>query len=117
MDEAPQDVISWFLKAYVEKDLSAAPSEAALHEDSRVVIVAGSETTATTLASVLYYLNKNPIVMAKLQQQLDEAMPAGAKDWSYHKSKSITYLDDIIQETLRLRPAVMILHRCKGVWA
>ncbi|CAG8213831.1 unnamed protein product [Penicillium olsonii] len=106
-DETPQDVVSWLLKAYVEKDVSAAPSEAALHEDSRVVIVAGSETTATTLASVLYYLVKNPAVLAKLQRQLDDVMPAGTDDWSYEKVKSISYLDDIIQETLRLRPAVM----------
>ncbi|CAG8114794.1 unnamed protein product [Penicillium olsonii] len=106
-DETPQDVVSWLLKAYVEKDASAAPSEAALHEDSRVVIVAGSETTATTLASVLYYLVKNPAVLAKLQRQLDDVMPAGTDDWSYDKVKSISYLDDIIQETLRLRPAVM----------
>lgn len=91
----------------MEKDVSAAPSEAALHEDSRVVIVAGSETTATTLASVLYYLVKNPAVLAKLQRQLDDVMPAGTDDWSYEKVKSISYLDDIIQETLRLRPAVM----------
>ncbi|CAG8384457.1 unnamed protein product [Penicillium salamii] len=106
-DETPQDVVSWLLKAYVEKDVSAAPSEAALHEDSRVVIVAGSETTATTLASVLYYLVKNPAVLEKLQRQLDDAMPAGEDEWSYEKVKSVSYLDDIIQETLRLRPAVM----------
>ncbi|CAI7567750.1 unnamed protein product [Penicillium bialowiezense] len=107
VDETPQDVISWLLKAYVEKDPSAAPSEAALHEDSRVVIVAGSETTATTLASVLYYLVKNPETLAKLQRLLDDAMPAGVDDWSYEKVKSVAYLDDVIQETLRLRPAVM----------
>lgn len=100
-------MVSWLLKAYVEKDISAAPTEAALHEDSRVVIVAGSETTATTLASVLYYLAKYPPVLAKLQRQLDEVMPGGPMDWAYDKVKDVTYLDDIINETLRLRPAVM----------
>lgn len=43
----------------------------------------------------------------KLQHQLDEAMPNGAREWSYDKLKTITYLDDIIQEALRLRPALM----------
>lgn len=99
--------MSWLLKAYVEKDVSAPPTEAALHEDSRVVIIAGSETTATTLASVLYYLAKNPAVLAKLQRQLDEAMPGGSNDWTYEKVKAVSYLDDVIQETLRLRPAVL----------
>ncbi|KAJ5653878.1 hypothetical protein N7490_000881 [Penicillium lividum] len=106
-NEYPADVISWLLKAYIEKDISAAPTATALNEDSRTVLVAGSETTATVLASVLYFLAKNPAVQRKLQQQLDEAMPGGASEWSYDKAKSVIYLEDIINETLRLRPAVM----------
>lgn len=103
----PEDVVSWLLKAYVEKSASAAPSRLALNEDSRAVIIAGSETTATTLATVLYYLARHQSVLAKLQQKLDEAMPGGADDWSYDKVKDISFIDDIINETLRLRPAVM----------
>ncbi|KAJ5546438.1 hypothetical protein N7494_004023 [Penicillium frequentans] len=107
VNEYPQDVVSWLLKAHVEKDVSAAPTPTALHEDSRVILVAGSDTTATTLASILYYLAKNPAVLSKLQRLLDEAMPGGSGEWSYEKAKSVTYLDDVINETLRLRPAVM----------
>lgn len=51
-----------------------------------MVIVAGSETTATTLASTLYYLAKNPAILSKLQRHLDEGIP---------------------EETLRLRPVLM----------
>lgn len=87
--------------------MSAAPTANALHEDSRAVLVAGSETTATTLASILYYLCKHPSVLAKLQRLLDEAMPGGWTDWAYEKIKNISYLEDIINETLRLRPAVL----------
>lgn len=56
---------------------------------------------------MLYFLAKNPAVLAKLQRQLDEAMPGGAKEWTYEKVKAVPYLDDIINETLRLRPAVL----------
>ncbi|KAI9926158.1 hypothetical protein MW887_004621 [Aspergillus wentii] len=106
-EEYPQDVVSWLLKAFVEKDVSAAPTEDCLHEDSRVVIVAGSETTATTLANALFHLAKYPAVLAKLQHLLDEAMPGGPDDWDYKKIKDMSFIDDIINETLRLRPAVM----------
>lgn len=37
----PEDIVAWLLQAFNEKDVSAAPSEEALHEDSRVVIIAG----------------------------------------------------------------------------
>ncbi|KAL4958584.1 cytochrome P450 [Aspergillus filifer] len=107
INERPQDVVSWLLKAYVEKDVSAAPTAIALHDDSRAVLVAGSETTATTLTSTLYYLCKNPEVLRKLQRHLDEAMPGGSSEWAYEKIKNISYLEDIIKETLRLRPAIL----------
>ncbi|KAL4968677.1 cytochrome P450 [Aspergillus stella-maris] len=107
INKHPQDVVSWLLKAYVEKDVSAAPSAIALHDDSRAVLVAGSETTATTLASTFYYLCKNSDVLRNLQGLLDEAMPGGPSDWAYDKIKNIGYLEDIINETLRLRPAIL----------
>ncbi|KAH8812452.1 putative benzoate 4-monooxygenase cytochrome P450 [Xylogone sp. PMI_703] len=104
----PQDIVSWLLKAVTEKDISAPPTESALHEDSRVVIVAGSETTATTLTSIIYYLCRYPAVFQKLQKHLDAAMPDGERDWSYEKVKKVTYIDDIINETLRLKPALLV---------
>ena len=33
-------------------------------------------------------------------------MPNGPKSWTYDKTKPITYIDDIIHESLRLRPPV-----------
>ncbi|KAJ5615079.1 Cytochrome P450 [Penicillium hordei] len=81
------DEIEQKQRTYVEKDTFAAPTEAALDEDSQVVVVVGSETTATTLPSALYYLAKNPAIPSRLQLHLDE---------------------DMSKETLRLRPAVMM---------
>lgn len=91
----------------MEKDTSAPPSKAALHEDSRVLIVAGSDTIATTLTSALYFLVKHPRVLNKLRSQVDAAIPNPA-DWTYEKAKSITYIDDIIEETLRLKPPLLL---------
>ncbi|KAL4764898.1 cytochrome P450 [Aspergillus foveolatus] len=82
--EPPQDITSWLLKAYVQNEISAAPTANALHEDSRAVII-----------------------LAKLQRLLDEAMPGGSSEWTYDKTKTTSYLDDIINETLRLRPAIL----------
>ncbi|GME27678.1 cytochrome p450 [Neofusicoccum parvum] len=104
-EKYPQDIISWLIKAYNEKDVSAAPSEIALHEDSRAVIIAGSDTTASTLAEVLFFFSKYPAVQKKLQAKLDAAMPH--REWSYEKAKSVGYVEDIIQETLRLKPALL----------
>ncbi|RMZ68015.1 cytochrome P450 [Pyrenophora seminiperda CCB06] len=111
-DKYPQDIISWLLKAVKEKDVSAPQTAAALEDDSRLMIIAGrqvvNETTAITLASALFYLAKNPTKQTKLQKLLDQAMPGGYTHWSYEKVKSVAYLDDILNETLRLQPPLMI---------
>ncbi|KAF2130546.1 putative benzoate 4-monooxygenase cytochrome P450 [Dothidotthia symphoricarpi CBS 119687] len=105
-EKQPQDVISWLLKAMKDKDASAAPSPEAMEDDTRVIIIAGSETTATTLAGVLYFLAKNPDKQKKLQALVDQAIPT-YNEWSYDKVRGITYIDDWINETLRLRPALL----------
>lgn len=54
----------------------------------------------------MYYLAQDRRVLAKLQSILDAAFPNGSADWSYAEAKNITYVDHIINETLRLRPPV-----------
>lgn len=106
-EKYPQDIVSWLLKAVKEKDVSASPSPQALEDDSRVVIIAGSETTATTLASILYFLAKYPSKQKKLQHALDKAMPGGFASWNYEKVASVEYIHNIISEALRLKPALL----------
>ncbi|KAI0376530.1 putative benzoate 4-monooxygenase cytochrome P450 [Hypomontagnella monticulosa] len=101
----PQDLMSWLLKAVLEKDVSAAPTEASLNEESRLMVIAGSETTASVLGTILFYMAKHPSVYKKLQSQVDVSMPTPS-DWTYEKVKSITYIDNIIDESLRLQPPV-----------
>jgi cytochrome P450 len=55
----------------------------------------------------LFYLAKYPEKQTKLQGLLDRAMPGGYSQWTYEKIKSISYIDDFINETLRLKPALL----------
>ncbi|KAF4545568.1 Cytochrome P450 [Lasiodiplodia theobromae] len=104
-EKQPQDIISHLLKAYVEKDISATPTADSLHEDARAVVIAGSDTTATTLTHILFYLCKHPEVQKKLQTKLDVVMPN--REWTFESAKSVSYVDDIINEALRLKPALL----------
>ncbi|KAI1646748.1 cytochrome P450 [Daldinia loculata] len=106
LEKYPQDIMTWLLKAVIEKDISASPTEKSLSEDARTLIVAGSETSATVLASALFYLAKFPRVLKKLQAQIDDIIPTPA-DWTYEKAKAIAYLDNVIDETQRLKPALL----------
>jgi cytochrome P450 len=72
---------------------------------------AGSETTAISLASVFYYLLRNPTTMERLVKELDNAARAGEfSDYdtglvTWTESQKLPYLDACIKEAFRLHPA------------
>ncbi|KAL3476707.1 cytochrome P450 [Aspergillus californicus] len=104
----PQDVVSWLLKAAEEEDQSAPPGEQALNEDGRLMIITGSDTSGVAMANAFYYLAKHPSVYKKLQEEVDGALPTNSQsaDFSNERLRRIPYLEAVINETLRLKPAV-----------
>ncbi|GME33891.1 Cytochrome P450 [Neofusicoccum parvum] len=103
--EAPQDVVSWLLKAYEEKSPAAAQTKDALDEDSRALVTGGADTAASTMINALYYLATHPDAQAQLQRAVDDAMPDG--EFEYNKIKDVPLLEAVINETLRLKPPVL----------
>lgn len=76
---------------------------------------AGSDTTAISLRAILYYTLKNPLVKAKLQQEINTAYQANRislpVSWK-QSQEQLPYLDAVIKEALRLHPAIgLILER------
>ncbi|KAL4936547.1 hypothetical protein BDV06DRAFT_216594 [Aspergillus oleicola] len=107
-DKLPKDVISWLLKAIDEKDQSAPPGDQALNEDGRLMIITGSDTTGVALANAFYFLAKHPAVYNRLQAELDEVFPKTSQKSDFHNEalRHLPYLEAVISETLRLKPAV-----------
>lgn len=75
-------------------------------EDDRLIIIAGSETTASTFANAFYFLCRHPEKYQRLQQELDEVLPEGRENWSFDKVKNVPFLEAVINETLKLKPAI-----------
>lgn len=75
--------------------------------DSRLIIVAGSDTTAATLTHVFYNLCKNPDEIAKLRAELDPIM-ASQTDATFNVNtvQTCEHLTGVINEALRLHPPV-----------
>ncbi|KAI5861150.1 cytochrome P450 [Durotheca rogersii] len=105
-DYEPHDVMSWLIKA--QRDHTGAPTEAAMQEDSRILVMAGSDTVASAFTNALYYLAKNPRVYEIIQHLMETEFPGGYEEWTYDRAKAVPYLDYIIHETLRLRPPTPI---------
>ncbi|KAH8806836.1 cytochrome P450, partial [Flagelloscypha sp. PMI_526] len=103
----PTDILSWLLKAKYDNDKTAALGQLAMHADASVIIVAGSDTTASSLSNTFYHLAMNKDILTKLRNHLLPAFPnPTSEDWSYDVLRNIPYLDWVINETLRLHPPV-----------
>ena len=69
------------------------------------LIIAGSETTATLMSGVIYYLARDTQRMAKLQAELRSAF-SSLDEISYDSVNKLTYLLACLNEALRLYPPV-----------
>ncbi|KAF7190513.1 Cytochrome P450 monooxygenase [Pseudocercospora fuligena] len=87
------------------RDSDLPPQERTLErlsQEGEIFTGAGSETTAKTLTTILYYLVTHPRCMAKLKDELRVAMPESSKLVSWTQLEQLPYLTAVIQEGLRL---------------
>lgn len=84
---------------------SFAPEE--LRLTSSILILAGSETSATCLSGAIYFLLKNPMWMSQLLLELRGAFK-GDSEITFQSLASLKVLNSIIQESLRMFPPLPI---------
>jgi cytochrome P450 len=109
------DLLTMFLKA--QKENPTFFDDGRLLTMTTSIALAGSDTTAISLAAVFYHLLKNPECYEKLNREIDEAIATGLISdasgiitWS--DAQKLPYLHACIQETFRVHPAIaMILER------
>ncbi|ORZ07952.1 cytochrome P450 [Lobosporangium transversale] len=89
-----------------EDMISGKLTDRALHTEVLVFLIAGSETSSTTITNTLMYLLKNPKTLERLREEIDQATAnnsAGALP-SYDQIRNLPYLTACINESMRLRP-------------
>ncbi|KKY28931.1 putative cytochrome p450 [Diplodia seriata] len=106
----PTDTASYLLKDFLDDRASTQQNQKSILQDSILLIIAGSDTTTSAAVNALYYLTRHPSVYAKLQSLADAAFPAGPASVTHDKAREITLLDDIANETMRLKPPA-----CEGL--
>ena len=78
-------------------------SRAQLREELWTIVNAGHETTATTMAVMLYHLGKDQSWQAEVAAQIDEGLQGG--DPTFEMLGRLSKLDWTTHETLRLYPS------------
>ncbi|CAH2049425.1 unnamed protein product, partial [Iphiclides podalirius] len=86
-------------------------TESVISAQTFVFYVAGYETSATTMAYMLYELAKNPDIQDKVISEIDEVLARHNGEISYEALSDLTYMDQTFSETLRMYPIVDPLQR------
>jgi cytochrome P450 len=122
-------VINEFINQYIDRALRLSPEELAqktkgdagytflhalashtrdrkfLRDQIIAVLLAGRDTTATSLSFTIYELGRNPQMVARLRREIEDVVGL-SRTPTYDDLKSMKYLQSIINETLRLYPVL-----------
>ncbi|KAH6658491.1 cytochrome P450 [Truncatella angustata] len=107
-----KDILSTLLATHQQDPQSLSLDEIVAITTTNVI--AGSDTTAASLASVLYHLSKYPAARSRLEQEIDDAVRGGqaSNPISYAEAVKLPYLSAVINEAMRIHPATgFILER------
>ncbi|KAL4806737.1 cytochrome P450 [Aspergillus unguis] len=77
-----------------------------LYGDARLILIAGSDTTAGALSTIFYELLRNPAEIDKLRAELAPYLDNGTTEFPHSKIQHLEHLNGVINEALRLYPAV-----------
>lgn len=82
-----------------------------IQAQSLVFLLAGYETSSTTLGFVCYHLAIDVHVQDKLRAEIDQMCPGDEVSPSYDVLHKMEYLDMVINEALRMYPPGFVLQR------
>ena len=100
-----KDLLSYLMAA---RDESGKPMpEPELKAEALTQLIAGSDTTSNSLASIIDLLCRHPKVYSRLQKELDDAFPDGLSAdeiAKFTQVQDLPYLNAVINESMRYRP-------------
>ncbi|CAN8096204.1 unnamed protein product [Discula destructiva] len=89
-------------------DTGAPLGREELTAEALTQLIAGSDTTSNSSCALLYWVVRTPGCLAKLQKEIDDAMPSAekAESWdglpTYEMIRDLPYLNSVVNETLRI---------------
>lgn len=95
------DFVTYMLRK--TRDGASGMSESEILATSPVLVIAGSETTATAMSGFCFYLSRNPRVYALVADEVRSAF-AAEEEITMRSTASLDYVQACIEEILRVYP-------------
>ncbi|KAF9268780.1 cytochrome P450 [Marasmius fiardii PR-910] len=106
--EGRKDILSLLVKANASENPANRLTEEEMIAQMRTLLLAGHETSATSLAWVLYELARHPEVQHKLREEIRarEVTRRGGTEFTANDFDNMPYLAAVVKESMRIHPAV-----------
>ncbi|MFJ6216193.1 cytochrome P450 [Streptomyces sp. NPDC092296] len=107
-DGTRDDVLSRLIDATAD-ERDPAVRQDRMRDELITLLLAGHDTTASTLSWTLYLLDRHPEVGERVRAEVDEVL--GDRLPAFEDIHRLTYTSMVLQEVMRLYPAVWLLPR------
>jgi cytochrome P450 len=107
---SPRNLLEGMLAARDAEAPTARLSDQEVSGNVLTTLVAGEDTTSSTMAWILYYMAKYPEVQARMQQEADRELGAAELPRSPDESQKLRYIAAVAQEALRLTSAAPMIY-------
>ncbi|KAH7106148.1 benzoate 4-monooxygenase [Auriculariales sp. MPI-PUGE-AT-0066] len=98
-EEERKDLLARLMEGRGEKGEPMGRDE--LTAEALTQLIAGSDTTSNSSCALLFHVVRTPGCLEKLQRELDEAIPDDIEVPTYDMVRNLSYLQNVINETLR----------------
>jgi len=103
-EDPPMDLLSILLRAQNRNE----QTDEQLRDEVVTMLLAGHDTTALTLTYAFYLLSEHPDAERRVHAELDDTLDGPP---TFADTRGLTYLDRVLQETMRLYPPVYVMFR------
>ncbi|XP_051951444.1 cholesterol 24-hydroxylase-like, partial [Xyrauchen texanus] len=103
-EEVPKDILTQILKTAEEEKANNAEDHELMLDIFVTFLIAGQETTANQLSFAIMELGRHPEIYKRAKAEVDEVLGT-KRDISNEDIGKLTYLSQVLKETLRLYPS------------
>jgi len=109
--EQDSDLLASLIQVKDETTGEGIP-ESLIIDESLTFLFAGHDTTSSLLSWCMSLLAHHPEVVSKIREEISTVL--GDRQAKYEDLKNLPYCDNVLKETLRMRPPVPLLDRAVG---
>ncbi|KAM9356314.1 cholesterol 24-hydroxylase-like [Pholidichthys leucotaenia] len=101
-EEVPKDILTQIIKS-ADREESMTKEDEFMLDNFVTFFIAGQETTANQLAFCIMELARHPDILERAKKEVDDVIGM-KRDISYDDLGKLSYLSQVLKETLRLYP-------------